>query len=112
MRVRFTILKETKGAPMKFIKIPMPTSWKTTLTSLVSAAGMYVSFAQGNGYVHFPPWVMSLAIFAQIGGLAAFGIAAKDSGVTGGTIGQPSTTEALQVANQAPSVANPPSEAK
>jgi len=43
-----------------------------------------------------------------VGGLAAFGIVAKDANVTGGSVGQPSTPEALHAANQAPSIANPP----
>lgn len=64
----------------------MLTNWKTTISSIVSAAGMFTLFASAPPYsLHFPPVIMALAGFMAIGGLAALGIAGKDSDVTGGT---------------------------
>lgn len=83
-------------------------NWKTTLTAAISAAASFVLFAQFAHYTTFPPLVVGVAAFAQIGGLTAFGIVAKDYNVTGGTVGQPSSAAALTAANQAPSIANPP----
>jgi hypothetical protein len=61
-------------------------SWKTTLTSAVSSAAAFVLFAQQLHYINFPSWVMAVAMFAMAGGLASFGVSAKDSNVTGGTV--------------------------
>ena len=68
----------------------MGASWKSTVSALVSAAGMFVIFASAPPYsVHFPVWISALAGFMALGGLAALGINSKDSDVTGGTIVQP-----------------------
>jgi hypothetical protein len=83
-------------------------SYKTTISAAVSAVAQFVLFAQQLQYIHFPNWALALALFASLGGLAAFGVTAKDSNVTGGTIGQPSSPKALLIANQEPSVENPP----
>ena len=65
-------------------------SWRSTLAGCVSAAGSFVAFASLPPYnVHFPTWVLAFAGFMAVGGVAALGINAKDSGVTGGTIVQP-----------------------
>ena len=61
-------------------------SWKTTVSALISTAGMFVIFASAPPYnVHFPVWISALAAFMALGGLAALGITGKDSDVTGGT---------------------------
>jgi len=83
-------------------------NWMPTVAAAISAAASFVMFAQFGNFLEVPKWVMGLAMFAQAGGLAAFGIVAKQYNVTGGSVGQPSTPEALHAANQAPSVANPP----
>jgi hypothetical protein len=83
-------------------------SWKTTVTSIISAIGAFVLFSQFGGYYNFPKIVLGFAVFMQAGGLAAFGIVAKDSNVTGGTVGQPSTPQALIQSNTAASKVNPP----
>lgn len=83
-------------------------NWKTTTASAVSAAASFVLFAQMEHYITFPGWAMGLAMFAQVGGLAAFGIAAKDVNVTGGTVGQPSTLKAMSDANQTVLISTPP----
>jgi hypothetical protein len=83
-------------------------NWKTTVTSAISATASLVLFMQQLHYATFPNWLTGIAMFCSIGGLAAFGIAAKDKDVTGGTKGQPSTPIAIMEANQAPSTVNPP----
>ena len=83
-------------------------NWMPTLAGLITAAASGVLFMQQGGYYNFPHWVMGLAMFANIGGLAGLGITAKQYNTTGGSVGQPSTPEALAIANQAPSTINPP----
>lgn len=61
-------------------------SWKTTLSSVISAAGMFVIFASAPPYsVQFPTVVSALAAFMALGGLVSLGINGKDADVTGGT---------------------------
>lgn len=86
----------------------MTKSWMTTTSACISAAASFILFAQFGGYYTFPKLVFAFAMFCSIGGMAFLGITAKDAGVTGGTRGQPSTPEALAIANQAPSTVNPP----
>jgi hypothetical protein len=85
-------------------------NWMTTVAGLVSAAASFVLFAGLGGMMTFPKPVMAIALFAQVGGLAAFGVVAKQYNVTGGTSGQPSSTRALLDANQQRSQNNPPKE--
>ena len=61
-------------------------SWKTTLTSAISAGAAFVLFAQQLNYIAFPKWAMAIAMFTMAGGLAGLGVTAKDSNVTGGTV--------------------------
>ena len=59
-------------------------NWKTTVSALVSAAGMFVLFGAAPPYnIHFPVGVMALAGFMALGGLASLGINGKDNNVTG-----------------------------
>jgi len=74
-------------------------NYKTTITSALSAVASFVLFAQQLQYVHFPNWAMAIAMFTQVGGLAAFGVMAKDYNATGGTV--PTTAEAVQRVDQA-----------
>ena len=67
-------------------------NYKTTITSFVSAGASFVLFAQQMNLIAFPKWAMAVALFASVGGLAAFGVMAKDYNATGGTI--PTTPEA------------------
>lgn len=83
-------------------------SWKTTIASLISAIGSFILYAQVSHYVTFPPLLIGIAMFMHLGGLASFGIVAKDYNVTGGSIGQPSTVTSLLTANQMASIVNPP----
>jgi hypothetical protein len=95
------ILKGT--LPLVTINIPVPNgfkSWKTTFTAFISAAASFVLFAQQSHYIDFPGWAISMAVFCQIGGLAAFGVVAKDSNVTGGTVA--ATPEAQVRVDEAP----------
>jgi hypothetical protein len=86
------------------INLKLPTSWRTTLVGVAAAF-----YAAWNGFgdgsismaIHDPR--VQLAVFA-----AALGYLAKDSQVTGGTVGQPSTPKALDAANQAHSTTNVP----
>ena len=68
----------------------MGKSWKSTVSAVISVAGLFVIFASGAPYnVHFPVWLSALADFMALGGLAGLGINAKDAQVTGGSIVQP-----------------------
>ena len=42
--------------------------------------------------IMYPKWALAVAMFAAVGGLASFGIMAKDYNATGGTV--PTTAEA------------------
>ena len=55
------------------------TSWKSTAAGVVSALAAFVLFSPA----YFPPWAIDAAKFAMVGGLAAFGVVAKDFDVTG-----------------------------
>jgi hypothetical protein len=57
-------------------------NWKTTVTGAISALASFVLFAQGSHYINFPQWALAIAGFAQVGGLAAFGVVAKDYNTT------------------------------
>lgn len=59
-------------------------SYKTTILGLVSAGASFVLFAHGT--IAMPAWLTTLAQFAIVGGLAGFGIVAKDYNATGGTV--------------------------
>ena len=56
-------------------------SWKTTLCGGIAAAASFVAFSPQT----FKDWplVVEFAKFAMVGGLASFGIFAKDSNVSG-----------------------------
>lgn len=58
-------------------------SWKTTAAGCLSAAASFVLFAHNSHYAVFPGWMIGVATFAQVGGLASLGIAAKDYNVSG-----------------------------
>lgn len=60
-------------------------NWKTTLTSVVSAIGSFVIFAEQTKMIDFPDWAMAVALFMAAGGLVAFGIVAKDYSTSGTT---------------------------
>lgn len=79
-------------------------SWKTTLGGAVAAALGFFQAYQIHNFHDIVRDPTTLAMFV----LAVIGFVAKDGDVTGGTKGQPSTPEALQAANQAPSSDNPP----
>ena len=71
----------------------MTTSYKTTIASALSAAAGFILFAQTAHYIDFPGWAIAIAGFTQVGGLAAFGVLAKDYNATGGSV--PTTPEAV-----------------
>lgn len=80
------------------------TSWKSSLVGIAGVVLAVVSASQD-------PSIQAMAVdpkvqIALLIGL--LGLVAKDSNVTGGTTGQPSTQQALVEANQAPSALNPP----
>jgi hypothetical protein len=81
-------------------------NWKTTVSGLVGAGAGLVLYLQM--YIHEPAWLVGIASFAAIGGFATIGLSAKDFNVTGGSVGQPSTSQALHDANQEPHADNPP----
>jgi hypothetical protein len=62
-------------------------SWKTSLLGLISAAFGYIAFSPDDFANHL--WLVHLARFVAVGGLAGLGIAAKDYNVTGGTKQRP-----------------------
>ena len=49
-------------------------NWKTTTTGLVTAFFGFVLFSPQ----YFPPWVIDVAKYAVVGGLAGIGLLAKD----------------------------------
>ena len=51
-------------------------SWKTTTAGLITAAAAFVLFSPAT-FAHVP-WLVDLARFTAVGGLASFGIAAGD----------------------------------
>ncbi len=55
------------------------TSWKSAIAGGISALAAFVLFSPS----YFPPWAVDLAKVAMVGGLAAFGIVAKDYNVSG-----------------------------
>jgi hypothetical protein len=90
------------------INIPIPsgalTSWKS---SFIGVAGVFLAALQAH---NAPTWSAAfhdhgfqMAILIGI-----LGWVAKDSNVTGGTKGQPSSPSALADANQEPSKSKPP----
>lgn len=74
-------------------------SYKTTITAIISAAASFVLFSQELHYIQYPQWVMGVAMFSLVGGLSAFGIVAKDYNATGGTV--PTTPEAVTRVDEA-----------
>ena len=71
-------------------------NWMPTVTAAISAAGSLVMFLQLGGFAEFPKWAMGVCLFAQAGGLAAFGVVTKQYNVTGGTNPQPSSLRTIQ----------------
>ena len=92
---------------MTQITVPdlIPVSWKSTLIGIV---GLVLGILQASS--HNGDWVAALhdrSVQLAIA-VAILGFVSKDSNVTGGTSGQPSTAQALADANQHPSAVNPP----
>lgn len=52
-------------------------NWKTTISGLVSAAAAFVEFSPAT-FTKWP-WIVALAKWIMIGGLAGVGFTAKDS---------------------------------
>jgi hypothetical protein len=79
-------------------------SWKTTavgIASLIAATMTALHEVSFMAALKDPQF--QIAVFIGI-----LGIVAKDSSVTGGTVGQPSSAKALRDANQGISETNPP----
>jgi len=66
-------------------------SWKTTLIGLATALFGFILFSPQ----YFPPWMIDVAKYATVGGLASLGYMAKDYNVTG-TAGPPSKDQATK----------------
>lgn len=69
-------------------------SWKTTASGLVSAGASLVVFMSTQG-VAVPHWLVTVAGFVLVGGLASMGIAGKDFNVSG-TDSPPSKDQATK----------------
>lgn len=67
----------------RFLEKLFGPSWKSTTSAILSAAGSFVLFADYAGMVKWPSAVLALAMFANVGGLAALGIMSKDYNVSG-----------------------------
>ena len=52
---------------------------RTTAAGILSAAASFVLFASQLHMIAFPAWVLAIAMFAHAGGLAMFGVAARDA---------------------------------
>jgi hypothetical protein len=77
-------------------------NWMTTVAGIVSGCASLILFLHLGGFVVFPHWVMGLVAFIQAGGTMSLGIVAKQYNMTGGTVGQPSTAQALLDSNTQP----------
>jgi hypothetical protein len=53
-------------------------NWKTTSAASVSAFCSFVLFSAATNMIVWPQWMLAVALFAQAGGLLAFGVAAQD----------------------------------
>ena len=53
-------------------------SYKTTICSVISAGASFVLFSSQLHMIAYPQWAVAIAMFAQVGGMAALGIVAKD----------------------------------
>jgi len=73
---------------MASVTIPLPStkSWKTTLFGAITAAGAGMVLSDD-------PTVQLIGKICTIVGPVLFGLFAKDSNVTGGTVAQPSSTD-------------------
>jgi hypothetical protein len=70
------------------------TSWKSSLSGIISAVGAFVLFSAGPPYnIHYPTIVSALAGFMAVGGLVSMGINTKDNNVSGGTPTKPASKE-------------------
>ena len=86
------------------IDLKLPASWKTTLSGIVLAALGFTQVYMIHDWRMIVKDPMTLALFVT----AILGLSAKDANVTGGTVGQASTPDALHAANQEPSKENAP----
>lgn len=50
--------------------------WKTSLSGFVTASAGFVAFSP-ELFIHWP-WIVALAKYTMVGGLAALGVAARD----------------------------------
>lgn len=62
-------------------------SWKTAVAAVITAIAGFVEFSPH--LFEKWPWVIAIAKYVMLGGLAVMGIAAKDRNVTGGTVINP-----------------------
>lgn len=79
-------------------------SWKSTLIGIASVVLMVITASKD-------PSLQAMIVDPQVQialVVGLLGFVTKDSNVTGGSKGQPSTPTALMQANQAPSASNPP----
>jgi hypothetical protein len=72
-----------------------PTSWRSTVCGLVAALAAFVVINPDLFAVW--PWILSLAKYIMVGGLAGIGIAARDAGVH---YTPPDTLQAIAEAKQ------------
>ena len=83
------------------VAVSIPTSWKTTLFGALIAAGAGMVLSTD-------PTVQLIGKILTIVGPVLFGLFAKDSNVTGGTVVQPSSPEAAASVAAAAAVPTPP----
>lgn len=84
--------------------ITLPKNWLPQLTGVIAGALGFLQAYMIHDWHTVVKDPITLCMFV----LALNGFVSKQSNVTGGTVGQASTPEALHAANQAPSVVNPP----
>lgn len=68
---------------MEALKNSIAKNWKTTSASILTAFFLFVA-SNPNKFGGNDSWLVSVAQFAQYGGLMAFGITAKDYNKSGG----------------------------
>lgn len=72
------------GIPVTTTKARLPTNWKTTVSACVTVLAGFVALHPE----YFSSLISDIAQYITLGGLAAFGLAAKDKDITGGTRAQ------------------------
>ena len=67
------------------VNLNLPSSWRTTLSGLITAVAGFV-VVEPSLFQTQHPYIFALSKYVMVGGFAAIGLFAKDSVVTGGSV--------------------------